>query len=222
MGAILVLNVAVIAAFYKELKLVTFDAGLAVALGFSPVLVHYGLTAMVSVTAVGAFDAVGSILVVALMVAPPATAYLLTDRLVVMLALAAASGAVAAVAGYWLAHALDASIAGSMASVVGLEFAAAFLLAPGRGVVAAARRRARQRWEFAQTMLAIHLLNHEGKPEAATESRVEHLDEHLRWQPYFAREVVQRAVRRGLVREQGGMLALTERGRGVARAALAT
>jgi manganese/zinc/iron transport system permease protein len=222
MGGILVLNVALIAAFYKELKLVTFDAGLAVALGFSPALVHYGLMAMVSVTAVGAFDAVGSILVVALMVAPPATAFLLTDRLVVMIALAAGIGAVGAVAGYWLAHWLDASIAGSMASMVGLEFAAALLLAPGRGIAAAARRRARQRWEFAQTMLAIHLLNHEGRPEAAIESRVEHLDQHLRWQPSFAREVVQRAVRRGLVREDGGSLALTERGRGVARAALAT
>ena len=109
-----------------------------------------------------------------------------------------------------------------MAAMAGLEFALALLLAPDRGLVAAARRRARQRWEFAQTMLAIHLLNHEGRPEAAAESRVEHLDEHLRWQPSFAREVVERAVRRGLVREDGGSLALTDRGRGVARAALAT
>jgi manganese/zinc/iron transport system permease protein len=221
MGAILLLNVAAIALFYKELKLVTFDAGLAVALGFSPALVHYGLMVLVSVTAVGAFDAVGSILVVALMVAPPATAYLLTDRLSVMLGLAAAIGAAAALAGYWVAHWLDASIAGSMAALTGVAFALAFLLAPRRGVVAAARRRGRQRWEFAQTMLAIHLLNHEGRPEAAAESRVEHLDEHLRWRPDFAREVVGRAVRRGLVLEHGGELALTDRGRGIARAALA-
>ena len=85
MGGILLLNVVVIALFYKELKLVTFDAGLAVALGFSPAIVHYGLMGLVSVTAVGAFDAVGSILVVALMIAPPAAAYLLTDRLHVLL-----------------------------------------------------------------------------------------------------------------------------------------
>ena len=81
MGGILVLNLLFIAVFYKELKLATFDAGLAAALGFVPVVIHYGLMGLVSITAVGAFDAVGSILVVALMIAPPATAYLLTDRL---------------------------------------------------------------------------------------------------------------------------------------------
>jgi manganese/zinc/iron transport system permease protein len=138
-----------------------------------------------------------------------------------MLVLSASLGAVAAVAGYWLAHWLDASIAGSMASVAGLELAGAVLFAPERGVVAAARRRRRQRWEFAQTMLAIHLLNHEGRPDAAEESRVEHLDQHLRWKPEFAARVVRGAERRGLVVERGGSLALTERGRGVAREALA-
>ena len=71
MGGILLINLIFITLFYKELKLATFDAGLAAALGFSPVLVHYGLMTLVSVTAVGAFDAVGSILVVALMIAPP-------------------------------------------------------------------------------------------------------------------------------------------------------
>ncbi len=217
MAAILVLNVVCILVFYKELKLATFDPALAAALGFSPALVHYGLMSLVSVTAVGAFDAVGSILVVALVIAPPATAYLLTDRLGRLLALSVALGVVGAIGGYWLAHALDASIAGSMASAAGVLFALAFLFAPGRGLVAAARRRARQRWEFPQTMLAIHLLNHEGLPEAAEESRVEHLDAHLRWDPAFASEVVARAERRGLVARQDGSLALTERGRRLAR-----
>src|SRR5690606_39215724 len=69
MGAILALNIVAISLFYKELKLATFDAGLAAALGFAPGLIHYGLMSLVSVTAVGAFDAVGSILVVALMIA---------------------------------------------------------------------------------------------------------------------------------------------------------
>ena len=220
MGTILVLNVVLIALFYKELKLASFDTGLAVALGFSPAVVHYGLMSMVSVTAVGAFDAVGSILVVALMIAPPATAYLLTDRLGVMLVLSAAIGVASAVAGYWLAHWLDASIAGSMAAAAGGFFGLAWLFAPERGLVALARRRARQRWEFAQTMLAIHLLNHEGSPEAAEESRVEHLTEHLSWEPEFAGRVVRGAERRGLVSPAAGQLVLTDRGRAVAREAV--
>jgi manganese/zinc/iron transport system permease protein len=169
MGGILLLNMVFILLFYKELKLATFDAGLAAALGFSPALIHYSLMTLVSVTAVGAFDAVGSILVVALMIAPPAAAYLLTDRLPRMIGLSALIGIASAISGYWLARALDASIAGSMATMAGVYFALVFLLAPERGLIAIARRRGRQRWEFAQTMLAIHLLNHEGLPEAEEE-----------------------------------------------------
>ncbi|MGB1374824.1 MAG: metal ABC transporter permease, partial [Rhodothermales bacterium] len=74
MASILMLNVVFIGLFFKELKLATFDSALAATLGFTPVLLHYVLMGLVSTTAVGAFDAVGSILVVALMVAPPAAA----------------------------------------------------------------------------------------------------------------------------------------------------
>ena len=218
MLVILLLNALFLAAFYKELKLTTFDAPLAAALGFSPALVHYAFMSLVSVTAVGAFDAVGSILVVALMIAPPAAAYLLTERLSRMVALSVAIGVLAALAGYWVAHLLDASIAGAMASMAGALFALVVLLAPERGVAAAARRRRRQRWEFAQTMLVIHLLNHEGEPAAAEENRVEHLHHHLRWEPRFAARVVNRAERRELVEARGtGELALTPRGRALAR-----
>jgi manganese/zinc/iron transport system permease protein len=221
MSAILVVNVVAIALFWKELKLSTFDPALAIALGFTPALVQYALMGLVSLTAVGAFDAVGSILVVALMIAPPAAAYLLTDSLPRLLVLAAAIGAASASAGYWLAYALDASIAGAMATMTGVAFGLAWLFAPGRGLVAAARRRARQKLEFAQTMLAIHLANHEGRPEAAEESRIEHLHRHLRWPPDFADRIVRLAGRRGLVEADGSRLTLTQAGRELAADALA-
>jgi manganese/zinc/iron transport system permease protein len=220
MGVILLINGAFITLFYKELKLTTFDAGLAAALGFSPALVHYGLMLIVSVTAVGAFDAVGSILVVALMIAPPAAAYLLTDRLSRMLLYSAALAASGAIGGFWLAWALDASIAGSIATVLGVLFLGVFLMAPGRGLLAQAARRGRQRWEFAQTALAIHLLNHENTPAGADECRVDHLHYHLRWEPNFATAVVGRAERDGLVRRSNGDLALTSDGRARAHAGL--
>jgi manganese/zinc/iron transport system permease protein len=222
MGAILIANVAFIYIFYKELKLATFDAALAAALGFSPVLIHYLLMSLVSVTAVGAFDAVGSILVVALMIAPPSAAYLLTDNLARLVILAAVIGAVSAIAGYWTAHFLDASIAGSMASAAGAIFALVFVFAPSRGLVAAARRRAAQKWDFAQTMLAIHLLNHEGRPEQREESRVGGLHRHLRWDEEFILQVVRGATRRGLVTVRGDELVLTDNGRAAARRALVT
>lgn len=221
MAGILLLNLLFIVLFYKELKLATFDAGLAAALGFSPVLIHYALMALVSLTAVGAFDAVGSVLVVALMIGPPAAAYLLTDHLPRMLGFSALIGILSAVSGYWLARVLDASIAGSMATMVGVFFVATFLLAPDRGLIAIARRRVRQRWEFAQTMLAIHLFNHVGLPEAEEESSVEHLHRHMRWEPEFAVQVVRRAERAGLIVQQTGQLVLTEPGREIARQTIA-
>ena len=220
MGGILLLDVLFIVLFYKELKLATFDPGLTAALGFSPGLIHYALMTLVSVTAVGAFDAVGSILVVALMIAPPAAAYLLTDRLWLMIVWSALIGIGSALSGYWMAYILDTSIAGSMATMAGVLFGLAFLLAPERGLMALARRRAHQRWEFAQTMLAIHLFQHEGLPEAAQENRTEHLGDHLRWDPSFAERIVRYAERHEMIRQQEGYLALTERGRHLAREAI--
>jgi manganese/zinc/iron transport system permease protein len=219
MGGVLVLNAAALGLFYKELKLATFDSGLAASLGFRPRLLHYVLMGLVSLTAVAAFDAVGSILVVALMVGPPATAYLLTDRLHVMIGLSAGVGALGAVSGYWGAHVLDVSIAGMMATTTGLLFGAAVLGAPDRGLIAQWRRTHRQRWRFAEEMLAIHLRQHENTPEAARECRVGHLQEHLNWDAPFAERVVERAVSRGSVRRENGHLRLTDEGREVAQEA---
>jgi len=132
MAIILVINAAFITLFYKELKMSTFDAALASSFGFAPSVLHYGLMALVSTTAVGAFDAVGSILVVALMVAPPAAAYLLTRRLSSMLVWSALIGCLVAVWGYWMARLLDASIAGSMATMAGILFVIVLAFAPSR------------------------------------------------------------------------------------------
>lgn len=220
MGGVLLLNVLFIGLFYKELKLSTFDPGLAAALGFSPALLHYAFMTLVSVTAVGAFDAVGSILVVALMIAPPATAWLLSNSLRGMLVLSTLAAAACALLGFWTAWVVDASIAGSMAGAAGLLFGLAFLFAPERGIISAVRRRSRQRWEFARLMLAIHLLHHEGTPEAEQECREDHLGEHLRWDAAFARRVVREAESAALLQRSAGRLVLTERGRDAARQAM--
>jgi manganese/zinc/iron transport system permease protein len=211
-GGILLLNLIFIVLFYKELKLATFDPALAAALGFAPAVIHYALMTLVSLTAVGAFDAVGSVLVVAFMIAPPAAAYLLTDRLSRMLLYSALIGLLSAVSGYWLAHLLDASIAGSMATMTGVLFLAVYLFAPERGLIAQARRRQGQRLEFALTMLTIHIAHHTATEEAEQENRVTRLNEHLKWSPQFATQIIGLAERNGLVRQQNGLLTLTESG----------
>ena len=220
MGTVLAAVLAFVALFYKELKLSTFDPALAAALGLAPAAVHYALMTLVSVVAVGAFDVVGSILVVGLMIAPPAAAWLLTDRLPVLLALSVALGVASAVAGYWLARGLDVSIAGAMAVMAGVVFTVALAFAPDRGLVAQARRRARQRVAFAERMLLVHLLHHEHTPDADRECRVGHLQEHLRWERSFAARAVRAAERGGAVRRSGDRLALTTDGREAAQRAM--
>jgi manganese/zinc/iron transport system permease protein len=216
-----VLNLTFVTLFYKELKLATFDAGLAAALGFAPTFLHYALMTLVSVTAVSSFEAVGSILVVALMIAPPAAAYLLTDRLPVMLALGVGLGILSAVSGYFLARALDASIAGSMATMAGVWFVAVLFLAPRRGLVSRWARRQRQRVQFAGEALLVHLSNHENDPDAADECQVDHMARHMQWDARFSGRVVQYVTGNGLAtREQVAReprLRLTPKGRSLAR-----
>jgi manganese/zinc/iron transport system permease protein len=211
-GIILIINIVFIVLFYKELKIATFDPALAAALGFAPTMIHYALMALVSLTAVGSFDAVGSVLVVAFMIAPPAAAYLLTDRLSRMLVYSTLIGIFSAVSGYWLAHWLDASIAGSMATMTGVSFLIVYLLAPERGLLAQVRRRKSQRIDFALTMLTMHIANHTATDEAEIENRVLRLNEHLKWSPQFVTEVVGIAERNGLIQQRDGLLTLTSSG----------
>ena len=72
----LIFNLTFLLLFYKELKLSTFDKLLSSSLGFSPILIHYGVIFSASITSVSAFESIGSVLVVAFMIVPAATAYL--------------------------------------------------------------------------------------------------------------------------------------------------
>ena len=180
-GALLLINAVLITIFFKEIKVVTFDPLLAAVLGFSPVVVHYGLMTLVSLTAVGAFEAVGSVLVVAFMIGPPVTAYLLTDDLKIMLLLSAFFGALSGVFGYQAAHLLDVSIAGSMAVAAGLIFAAVFIFAPKRGLIGVLIRKSRNRREYAETTLLLNVCNHQHDANARQENGINTIAEHLHW-----------------------------------------
>ncbi|WP_020611196.1 metal ABC transporter permease [Sediminispirochaeta bajacaliforniensis] len=220
MGFILIMNIALFLLFFKELKLATFDPGLAASIGFSPSLIQYILMIDVSITTVGAFDAVGSILVVALMIAPAATAYLLTDDLRVMVLLAVLFAILSSIIGFWASWIMDASAAGAMASIAGLFFLAAFLFAPDRGIVSIRKKRKRQKIEFGISMLAVHLLHHRDEERSATECSEDHLLEHINWDVRFAHVVLSTAISKGLIRSEGHVLRLTHRGISFAREAM--
>ena len=124
-GGLLIINILFVTVFFKELTVASFDPVLAAVMGFSPTLIHYSLMTVVSVTAVGAFETAGSVLVTAFMIAPAAAAYLLTDNLRNMIFIAAAIGTACGVFGVYTAILLDVSISGSIACYAGIFLGAA-------------------------------------------------------------------------------------------------
>jgi manganese/zinc/iron transport system permease protein len=207
-GVILLVTVGLLLAFFKELKLSTFDKGLAASLGFSPVILHYGLMTVSSITTVGSFDAVGAILVVALMIAPAATAYLLTTDLKKMLVLSIIFGIVSAISGYWFAHWLDASISGSITTMLGLLFLIVYLFAPSKGVIAVLYREKQQRIEVSLLTFLLHLKNH----DEDSERHVNHLNEHINWQKVRSKTVLDLALKNNMIIIDNNIVDLTSKG----------
>ncbi len=208
-GSIVVLSVSLLIAFFKELKISTFDTGLATALGFSPAILHYGLMSVASITTVGAFDAVGAILVVALMIAPAATAYLLTNDLKKMLLLAVFFGVFSAITGYWLAHWIDGSISGSMTTMLGILFLSVYLFAPKNGLISVLYRDKQQQIEVHLLTFLLHLNNHKEEKER----HVNHLNEHINWHKVKAKSVVSLASRNNMITIENDVISLTSKGR---------
>jgi len=121
-GALFLFTIGFVVIAYKGLKITSFNSDYAKSLGISTLTWHLVFMSMVSVTTVLSFEIVGAILIVALLVVPPATAYLLTKRLKEMLLLALLFALLSAIGGYYLAVLLDASIAGAMVTVAGFFF----------------------------------------------------------------------------------------------------
>jgi manganese/zinc/iron transport system permease protein len=208
MGIVLLITILLLFLFFKELKVSTFDAGLSSALGFSPIVMHYGLMSVSSITVVGAFDAVGAILVVALMIAPAATAYLLTSDLKKMLWISIGFGVFSAIAGYWLAHLIDASISGTMTTVLGIIFLGVYLFAPRKGLISVLYRQRQQRTEVSLLIFLLHLNNHSEE----NERHINHLYEHINWQKVRAETVVELGLKNNLITIEHDIVSLTEKG----------
>ncbi|QDV83859.1 metal ABC transporter permease [Stieleria magnilauensis] len=148
LAVVTVVNALFVLLFFKELRLTSFDPALATTMGFSSKWMHYGLMILVSVTAVACFESVGSILVVAMFIVPAAAAYMLTDRLGVMIAISVALAIVSAVLGHVLALSVPAwmgyrstTTSGMIAVAAGGLFFAAATLGPRHGVLVKLVRR---------------------------------------------------------------------------------
>ena len=141
-GAVMLMNILVIALLFKELRISSFDPLLATTMGINADLMHYLLMVVVAVTTVAAFEAVGSIIVIAMLIVPPATALLLTNRLLFMLILSTIIGIASAFLGHLGALTLPPLFnlkgtvsSGMMAVAAGALFCLAWLLGPRQGLL---------------------------------------------------------------------------------------
>jgi ABC-type Mn2+/Zn2+ transport system permease subunit len=144
-GGLAFLVLAAILLLYKRLLVVSFDPILGETLGLHTQALRTGLFLMLAATIVVALRTVGVALVAAMLVTPPAAAYLLTRRLPVMMGVSALIGLVSAVGGLYASYYLNVASGGAMVLVATVIFVLAFLFAPERGLVWRRGRRAPRR-----------------------------------------------------------------------------
>lgn len=139
---VLIVNALFVTLLFKELKISSFDPELATTVGINANVMHYLLMTMVAITTVASFEAIGSILVIAMLIVPAAAAHLWTDRLLPMIVMSLFIGAAGAALGHLAAVTVptwfgfeDTTTSGMMALVVGLLFVAALFTAPRHGLV---------------------------------------------------------------------------------------
>ena len=134
-----VVSLAVLLARWKDLMLVFFDETHARAIGLSPVRLRIMFFMLLAACTVAALQTVGACLVIAMVVTPGATAYLLTDRFGRLLGISVGMGAATSFIGAYLSYFLDGATGGVIVVLQTLVFLAAFVLAPTHGVLAARR-----------------------------------------------------------------------------------
>jgi manganese/zinc/iron transport system permease protein len=240
LSIVLVLNALFVFGLYRPLKVSTFDPQLAAAQGLRVSLLHYVLAAFVAVTAVASFESVGNILVVAMFVVPPVTAWLLTDRLMVMILLSAVMGVAAAIFGHlaaftvptWLGAILRSTFgfislftqeplivptigrsntAGMMAVVAGVMLLLAALLAPRKGIVSRGIRSLRVALQILSEDVLAAIYRIESQAGGVASSTA--IRGNLMVSSVRARLVIRWLRWRGLITEHHNELALTETGK---------
>lgn len=127
--------VVTVYAFYKELLLTSFDPTIAAAYGLKNNLIHYLLMTLLTMVTVASLQTVGIVLVVAMLITPAATAYLLTDRLWVMIYLAAGFGMVSSIIGLYFSFTYNLASGATIVMVATALFGLAFLFSHKHGIV---------------------------------------------------------------------------------------
>jgi ABC-type Mn2+/Zn2+ transport system permease subunit/Mn-dependent DtxR family transcriptional regulator len=209
-GIIGIVILGSITLFYKQLQLTSFDPTMATAIGMHTGLVHYFLMGILSMTIVASLQAVGIILVVAMLITPGATAFLLTERLPRMLALASAIGAAAAILGLYISYWMNYSSGAAMVIVVTLIFLITLVFSPKQGILIKAlqRKRAQDRHLKDDILKAVYHLSKD-----AEKAGIVRIARYLGISEVIMQKSVQRLKQQKLLTEDNGEnLVLTEAG----------
>lgn len=230
-GSMLLANSGLVLLCFKELKLTTFDPGLAESLGLRSSLVNYVLMALTSMTLVAAFESVGTILVVTMLVTPASVAFLLTHRFSTLIWLAVGIAGLSAVIGHGLAISApslilkplgfstvdDSSTAGMAALTCGLLFGLAMLLSPQNGIVIKAVRHALLSFRIAREDLLGMLYRSEEAARSLAPKELRLLDHPRFISPLLRRLAIWRLSRGGLIAVAAEGYVLTQSGRETAK-----
>lgn len=213
MLTIFLINLLFIVIFFKELKLSTFDKNLSSLFNFKPQFIYYLLMSLVSITTVGSFNAVGSVLVISYMVVPSAAAYLLTDDLKRMIVYSLFIGIICSGLGFLVAYKYDFSIAGTIAVINGFIFFLIFIFEPRNGIIRKFLNERNKKYEFAEITMMLHIINHENSDSEATECCLNCINEHLCYQKHLFDRTVNSILKKNYCYLEGDILKINSEAR---------
>ena len=214
MSFVLLINIVFIAVFFRKLKISSFDPVYAGVAGIAGAGLYYVFMALVSFTAVSAFESVGAILTISFFISPAASAYLISKDLKITIFLAAVYAVVNSCIGYFLAVKFNVSMSGMCAVVSGLTFMITIAVYPG-GIITKMIRYIKNKNRFSRELLILHIDNHTGKKNALGELGYSTIREHIAWSDRKLKNVLDKLIKKGYVyrAKERGVYSLTETGK---------
>ena len=214
MSFVLLINIVFIAVFFRKLKISSFDPVYAGVAGIAGAGLYYVFMALVSFTAVSAFESVGAILTISFFISPAASAYLISKDLKITIFLAAVYAVVNSCIGYFLAVKFNVSMSGMCALVSGLTFMITIAVYPG-GIITKIIRYIKNKNCFSRELLILHIDNHTGKKNALGELGYSTIREHIAWSDSKLKYVLDKLIKKGYVyrAKERGVYSLTETGK---------
>lgn len=214
MSFVLLINIVFIAVFFRKLKISSFDPVYAGVAGIAGAGLYYVFMALVSFTAVSAFESVGAILTISFFISPAASAYLISKNLKITIFLAAVYAVVNSCIGYFLAVKFNVSMSGMCALVSGLTFMITIAVYPG-GIITKIIRYIKNKNRFSRELLILHIDNHTGKKNALGELGYSTIREHIAWSDSKLKYVLDKLIKKGYVyrAKERGVYSLTETGK---------